>query len=323
MIKHWTPQELGVLRKLRERFLTGTASPSDYWRTPEMLALYDSTFAERIGWKWDAVLRELTLRGWRPRSRRVLDWGCGSGIAGRRVIEAWPGFTEYAVHDRSGFAARYATERMRADAPDLKVTVSEEVDGDTLLLLSHVLSELKTAEFERVLGLVRGAGEVLWVEAGTHAESRRLIEARERLRAEFAVVAPCTHQERCGLLTGKNDRHWCHHFAKVPSEVFQDARWQEFGREMGIDLRSLPYSFLVLARAAAPMDPDFSRVIGEAREFKGYAKVLSCAREGVAEFMLQKRDAPELHKAVLKGDEAPLFRWQMDAGKIVGGEKLA
>jgi hypothetical protein len=97
----------------------------------------------------------------------------------------------------------------------------------------------------------------------------------------------------------------------------------EFGRELGIDLRSLPYSFLVLAREAPLPAQDFSRIIGAPREYKGYARVLSCQADGVAEFMLQKRDAPALHKAVLRGDEVPLFRWQIAEGKIVAGEKLA
>jgi hypothetical protein len=78
-MKHWTPGQLTRLRVLRERFLNRTAGAEDYWRTAEDLALYDATFADRIGWKWDAVLRELTLRGWAPRSRHVLDWGCGTG----------------------------------------------------------------------------------------------------------------------------------------------------------------------------------------------------------------------------------------------------
>jgi hypothetical protein len=124
------------------------------------------------------------------------------------------------------------------------------------------------------------------------------------------------------LLAAENARHWCHHFAQVPSAVFQDARWIEFGRELGIDLRSLPYSFLVLARAAAPPQDGISRVIGHPREFKGYAKVLSCQAAGVSELILQKRDAPELHRAVVRSSEAPLFRWQLASGKIVGGKEF-
>lgn len=320
-MKHWSPHDLALLRTLRERFLNGTVGAADYWRSEQELALYDATFAERIGWKWDAVLRELARRGWRPRGRRIVDWGCGSGIAGRRVAAAMGGCDEYAPQDRSRRAMEFASSRMREAFPSVRISHEATVDAQTLLVVSHVLSELSEAQFAELLALASQAGEVLWVEPGTHAESRRLIAAREALRAHsLQVIAPCTHAAQCGLLAPENARHWCHHFARVPSEIFQDARWREFGVEMGIDLRSLPYSFLVMAREAAPAPDGLSRVIGEAREFKGYAKVLSCQSEGVHEFMLQKRDAPALHKAVLRAPEAPLFRWEITDGRITGGE---
>ena len=39
MIKHWTPQELTALRRIRERFLNGTAGAEDYWRVPADVAM--------------------------------------------------------------------------------------------------------------------------------------------------------------------------------------------------------------------------------------------------------------------------------------------
>ncbi|MEZ0258465.1 MAG: hypothetical protein ACAI37_24515, partial [Chthoniobacter sp.] len=89
---HFTAADWKTLRDLRERFLAGTAGTADYWQSPEHLELYDSFYAERIGWKWDAVIGELVTRGWRPRARNVCDFGCGSGVAGRRMLGAWPGF---------------------------------------------------------------------------------------------------------------------------------------------------------------------------------------------------------------------------------------
>jgi len=319
-MKHFTPQDLSTLRALRERFLAGTAGAADYWQSPEHLTLYDSTYAERIGWKWDAVLDELRLRGWRSRCTRLLDWGCGTGIAHRRVLATWPQFTALALHDRSPQARMFAAEKVRREFPNVDVTwEAPSVTPDTLLLVSHVINELPEAGLNRLLELARAAGEVIWVEAGTHVDSRRLIEVRERLREVYTPVAPCTHTARCGMLTAKNAPHWCHHFARPPSPVFQDARWAEFAKEIGIDLRSVPYSFLVLARVPA-MEAGFSRVIGEPREAKGYAKVLSCQTEGVAEFILQKRDAPDFFKAIRKGSLGPVYRWEMEGGKIVGGE---
>lgn len=325
MIKHWTPQELKALQRIRERFLNGTAGEADYWRVPEDVTLYDSTFAERIGWKWDAVLGELRRRGWWPQSTQVLDWGCGSGIAHRRALAEWPEIRSLAVHDRSPMARRFAEDKARAVFPGITIAQgSPATTPETLLLVSHVINELPPQELDALLELARGAGEVIWVEAGTHADSRRLIEVRERLLGEFAAVAPCTHQARCGLLTTGNAPHWCHHFATPPSEIFQDARWAEFGREMGIDLRSLPYSFLVLERprATPPTPAGFSRIIGEPRESKGFARVLSCHEQGVNDLMLQKRDAPALFKAMQKGRLVPVYRWTVTDGKIVAGEEL-
>jgi ribosomal protein RSM22 (predicted rRNA methylase) len=323
MIKYFTPRELATLRQIRDRFLAGTAGAADYWQSPEHLQLYDTTFAERIGWKWDAVLDELRIRGWQPRSTRVLDWGCGTGVAHRRVLARWPQLAALSLHDRSPQARMFAAERAGREFPGVSVTSgAPRVTSDTLLVISHVISELPPAELDRLLELARGVGEIIWVEAGTHADSRRLIEVRERLLGDFVAVAPCTHQARCGMLTEANAPHWCHHFAVPPSAIFQDARWAEFGKEIGIDLRSLPYSFLVMARPAAepPTPAGCSRIIGEPREAKGYARVLSCQQEGVEEFMLQKRDAPQLFKAAQKGRLAPVWRWALADKKIVGGE---
>ncbi len=319
---HFTPRELEILRRLREGFLTGGPG-RDYWRADDELALYDATFGERIGWKWDAVLGELEVRGWRPKSTHALDWGCGSGIAGRRVLAKWPGqFRALAVHDRSALAMRHAEARARADFPETEIGLGLPAIEDGLLLVSHVLNELPANELARLLSLARKAREVIWVEAGTHAESRRLgAEVREPLRAAgFRAVAPCTHSQACGMFASENARHWCHSFARPPSSVFQDARWAALADELGLDLRSLPYSFLVLEKESGPADSGGSRVIGHPREYKGFLKVLSSQADGVAELTLQKRDAPALWREVRSGDGLPIYRWERVGGKIVGGE---
>jgi ribosomal protein RSM22 (predicted rRNA methylase) len=323
-MKHFTPRELRILDELRERFLAGTAGAADYWQSPEHLELYDAIFAERIGWKWDAVLDELRWRGWSPRSTHLLDWGCGTGIAHRRVLATWPQFTTLALHDRSPRARMFSAEKAQREFPNVSVNWEPPVvTPETLLLVSHVINELSEQDLNQLLELARRAGEVIWVEAGTHSDSRRLIAVRERLRDEFTPIAPCTHDAPCGMLTAENAPHWCHHFARPPSAIFQDARWAEFAREIGIDLRSVPYSFLVLSRTPPQQEPGLSRIIGEPREAKGYARILSCQAEVIAEFVLQKRDAPELFRAVRKGELAPVYRWTLDNGKILRGDEMS
>ncbi len=307
---HWKPRELTTLRRLRDGFLNGTAGTADYWRSADDLALYNETFGERIGWKWDAVLSELVARNWKPTSTRILDFGCGSGVASRRVLEAFTGFTELQLHDRSRAATRFASARAHDQFPTLRVNTNEpSTDGNTLLIVSHVLNELEPADTTALIRLARTAGEILWVEAGTHADSRALVEQiREPLRATHRVIAPCTHSETCGLLAASNALHWCHNFAKPPSDVFQNAAWSELSRELGIDLRALPSSFLAMTQLSPPpTDPTLARVIGRPRQYKGYAKVLRCDATGVEDIRVQKRDDKSLWNFLKDLPPTPLF----------------
>lgn len=316
----FTKAELATLAALRTRFLDGSNAGGGYWRSEEELALYDASFGERIGWKWDTVIAELRARGWRPRSKHVVDWGCGSGIAGRRVLSAWDGFESLAVTDVSALAMRFAETRARDAFPQARLRAaspSDRLPADALLLVSHVVNELDDRARTRLLAVVRQAAEVIWIEAGTHADSRRLIAVREEVRGEFEVVAPCTHNNRCGMLAEENAQHWCHHFGRAPAEASRDARWAQFGRELGIDLRALPCSFLVLQRHhGAASNAGCSRIIGRPREAKGRMEVLSCGADGVEELMLQQRDVPGLFKELRKGRAGALQRWTRDGRRI-------
>ncbi|MGC1479861.1 MAG: small ribosomal subunit Rsm22 family protein [Chthoniobacterales bacterium] len=312
-MSHWSSRDIATLRRLRTVFLEGTAQTGDYWKTPADLELYDRTFGERIGWKWDAVLAELAARDWRPRSRRLVDFGCGSGVAGRRVLGAYSGFEDVHLTDRSRVATRFALDRIVRDHPNLHVRAGDhpEVDSDTLLVVSHVLNELSESDVTTLRRLAQSAGEILWVEAGSHADSRLLVGAiREPLRASHRVIAPCTHRETCGLLAPHNDRHWCHSFAKPPSAIFQTASWSQFSNEISIDLRSLPYSFLAMTQhsEAAGPPPDHSRVIGRPRKYKGYQKVLRCNATGVEDVRFQKRDSRETWDFLTELPADPIYR---------------
>jgi len=302
-----------ALARLRDGFLSGAGAAGAYWQSRADLAAYDLTFAQRIAWKWDAVLAELKLREWTPPPGGVLDWGCGSGVAGRCVVRAFgaENFSALRQFDRSALAMEFAAVRAKSVFPQLTVNVGgAEVESPGLLVLSHVLNELPDAEREGLLRLARRSAAVLWVEPGTHADSRALIAMRERLREEFEVIAPCTHSEVCGLLAGGNERHWCHNFAAPPPGIMADSDWVRFGQRMGIDLRSLPYSFLALERRGLRSDAQrlagWQRIVGSPRIYKGFAKLFCCQADGVRGLTLQRRDAPEVFKR-LKDEESVLL----------------
>ena len=275
----WSELDWSVLDRLRQRFLGTTTASGPYWETSADLANYDFTYGERIGWKWDQVLRELQRRGWHPAPGApvsVFDWGCGSGVAARRVIASFGAgaFESLTVWDHSPLACDYAAEVAQLAYPALPVTqatpgflASTEPIG--LLVVSHVLNELPAEALVTLRAVVARATAVLWVEPGTHAISRQLGALREEFRPTFQVVAPCTHAMACPILAEGNTRDWCHFFAPPPSEIFADSNWVKFGQRAGIDLRSLPYCFLALDRrslAAAPAT-GLSRVIGRVEHF--------------------------------------------------------
>jgi ribosomal protein RSM22 (predicted rRNA methylase) len=188
-------------------------------------------------------------------------------------------------------------------------------------LLSHVLTELTQPQTEQLVNLARQATAVLWVEPGTYEASYTLIAIREKLRADFHVVAPCTHQARCGLLAPENMRHWCHHFAVPPPEVFTDGNWVRFAKLAGVDLRSLPLSFLVLdKRPAPPLPPGTVRIIGRPRVYKPHVLLLGCDTAGVRERKLTRRALPGEFKRLKKGDGGALQVWRCAGEEILEAE---
>jgi SAM-dependent methyltransferase len=345
---NWESLDWEVLDRLRETFLSEAKTVGPYWHTITDLECYDLTYGERIGWKWDAVLSELRLRGWTPPGgATVLDWGCGSGVAGRRVVRFFDAgnFSRLALHDHSSLAVDYAEHAARKVFPSLTVERAgvrflraNEPIG--VLVLSHVLNELDDAARAGLAELLARAQTVLWVEPGTHEVSRALIGWREEWRGRgFCLAAPCPHQSACGMFTAGNERHWCHFFASPPPAIFADSQWVKFGQRAGIDLRALPYSFLVLDRrpqgssrhqtavssgvttaAKSSARTDISRIIGGPRLYKGYAKIFNCSERGVEELTLQQRADKTLFKSLKRASGSLLYRWTREGVKITGAK---
>ena len=202
----------------------------------------------------------------------------------------------------------YAARTARDVIPSIDVWLDEPPDHPFgTLLLSHVLTELSANQVDALVDLAAHATAVIWIEPGTYETSRRLIALRERLRGPFQVVSPCTHQAACGMLTPENERHWCHHFAPSPPEVFMDGNWARFAKLAGVDLRSLPLSFVMLDKR--PQEPRVNavRVIGRPRVYKAHALLLGCDSSGVREYRVTKREQPDAFRRLKKREVAPEF----------------
>lgn len=312
-----------ALDRLRSIFLArDAAATGPYWQNHDTLAAYDATYAERIGWKWDALLREIRLRRWAPPAgTALLDFGCGSGVAGRRVVAAFgqDHFSGLALRDHSPEAVAFATQRAAAEFPGLP-QVDFDPDKPYTLVVSHVLNELPPAAQEELVTLAARAAAVLWVEPGTHADSHALAALRDRLRKAHRIVAPCTHRENCPLFAASNARDWCHLFAEPPPGVQNNSAWVRFAQRAGVDLRSQAYSCLVLERGAgiAPdIDaPGAARALGRPEVFKPYARFLACDAAGLHWLELPKRVDPAIVKRLDKDPPIPLYALAHDGKRI-------
>ncbi len=320
------------LRELRAGFLAAEsraepAASADYFRCARDVELYDATFARRIEWKWRAALREVELRAPELAPRSVLDWACGSGAAVRALLESPVGarVERVTLFERSRLAREHARGTLLALRPglDVRIATSQAECEAELAVASHVLDELDARAEAELEASLRHCASAIVLESGARASSRLLGRLRSRLVDEFEVLAPCTHRAECGALADVTN--WCHFFARPPGEVFQDALWSEFARELSVDLRSLAYSFLALSRTPRPLGrdlgsdrgPDLARILGRPRLLKGRALLDACSSWGLATLSLLEREDRRLFKSLEQASNEPrLWRFERDGARI-------
>jgi hypothetical protein len=333
-----TEPDWNRLARLRELFLQSTETRDglpDYWRSNRDLEIYDATFGARIGWKWNAVLAEMQQRKIDlPGGGTLVDWGAGTGVASRAFLTHFSSERTFRVHvhERSRIAREFAEERI---AGAHGVEIEPEMPADpSVLLVSHVLDELDASGLDDLVALARRAALVVWIVSGAKHTSRALSAARERVLDALDPLLPCTHRAACGILAPDQASNWCHHFATPAPEAFTTAHWRAFSRTLGIDLRALPYSYLVLRRRVGSADEELSpvaargggdeeplvRILGSSRTEKGRARFEACSAEGVRTLTilertdkgfvraLRERSEPRVVSVVTEGDRVKSLR---------------
>ncbi|MFN3560509.1 MAG: small ribosomal subunit Rsm22 family protein [Chloroherpetonaceae bacterium] len=315
---NFSQHALDALSRLRTQFLNAQEGLADYWSSEELLALYDATFAERIGWKWNFVLKDLETRNWTLPNGTLVDWGCGTGIASQKILQSniAPSPRMVSLFDRSTLSVDFASKKLMRLFANISFTQGDSPDASSVLI-SHVLNELSNAELSRLLERLKRATSIIWVEPSQKQIAMRLVEVREALRNDFHIVAPCVHQASCGMLAPENARHWCHHVALPPQEAFTESKWAKFADAFNIDLSDLSLSYLVLdKRPIKPLATNVKRLVGNVRLYKATASLLLCDEQGVRDVELTKRDLPDVFKAFKKGKIASLAAVEVESGRI-------
>ncbi|MCX7930182.1 MAG: small ribosomal subunit Rsm22 family protein [Chlorobi bacterium] len=294
-----------LLERLRACFLSGHAGETPYWESERMLMLYHETFAQRIAWKWHAVLDELDQRGWHPAPGVTLvDVGCGTGIATEIMLERYgtDHLSTVIVNDRSQCAAAFTARRLGELFPSLlvKPTTDLTVPPGSIVVISHVLTEMTTDDIKHLCQHLVAARAVLVVEPGTRHASTRVVMLHEQLRQHMTVVAPCPHQQQCGMTQPTNHLHWCHFHVRPPTAAFTSRQWARFADTFGIDIGDLAVSFMVLDTMWNQPSPAPGRLIGAPDISAHDAVVIVCSSEGIQRRIVNKRHDAELYRRLRK-----------------------
>lgn len=309
-------EDLAILKILRQVFIEDReSSTSDYWHNPAHVAIYEKFFARRIAWKWKSVLTELLRVEWRIPANisDVIDWGCGSGVASETLLESFPETKSMHFHfvDRSTTATAFCVKKISAFHPDVRTSQNQIPNclSNSLLVVSHVITELSLMQRQSLFELAMQCAAVIWVEPGSFFCAKALVEFREFALGRHKIISPCFHQNPCGLALPEREHDWCHFFAASPDYIFHDAEWRAFSRELVIDLRSLPVSWMISenkavnAEISSPKQCFFNRVLAKPRTYKGYTRMLVCEDSGVFVRDWQHKN----HKSNLKSLEEQTF----------------
>lgn len=302
--KSWSREDWRRLERLRASFLTPQTRTA--WKDQRDFELYNAVFGRRIAWKFLKIFEILdkSNQNWKPQSRILWDWGCGTGLVSCLLAQIYD-FEVIYLHDRHPDVARFARQLHRNHALPALIGSPPEDSSAILLLVSHVLDELDT-EGEKALRLaVERSQEVLWLEPGDRSNSKKLTQFRDwMLDCNWVFLAPCPHRQSCPMNQPQRQGDWCHFFAHPPEEAFHSAHWRLVSEKLGIDLRSLSFSFLLAIRNkdAKPLS-EAPRWLGRAKVSKHDFEVEFCSLQGWSRQKFRKKDYPSLYRRLQRHPE--------------------
>jgi hypothetical protein len=146
---------------------------------------------------------------------------------------------------------------------------------DKLGVFSYALNELETYpkwlfDFE----------SIIIIEPSTQMFGRKLMELRAQLMEHgFQILAPCTHQTACPLLT-QSKKDWCHH--RIPIKMPHE--WLALEKQLPMKNNTITFSYLVASKTVQNKNVGSTRVIGDTLKEKGKTRQAIC-RNNDREFL--------------------------------------
>jgi len=275
-------------RALSDRYRTGGRDAARAARTATDVAAYLATRAPATYAAVEDVCRRVRLArpDWAPAS--VLDLGAGPGIASWAALATWPAITEVTLVEAEPamvaagrLLAAGGGDALRTARWDASPLGSSTVTAD-LVLASYLIGELDPAELGSFVDHAwsLAADTLIVVEPGTTDGYRRILGVRDAvLAAGGSVLAPCPHERRCPLPAGD----WCHFSTRLPR-----TRAHRLAKDAERGFEDEKFSYVALGRSPRPLPG--ARVIRRPDPRKGHVVLDLCARDGLEQRILSKRD---------------------------------
>ncbi len=218
-----------------------------------------------------AAFRQVALRrpAWEPRT--LLDVGAGPGIASWAAVEQWPSLSDLTLVEIEP-AMLVAGQELLPSARWVEGGVPSARGPADLVVASYVLGELTDVSASAVRLWAQAAGTIVFVEPGTPAGYRRVLDARAAaLAAGGHTIAPCPHDLPCPLPADD----WCHFAVRLPrSKLHRQAKGVELGYE------DEKFSYVALSREPVP-SAAVARIIRQPQVRSGHVNLVTCEPDGV------------------------------------------
>ncbi|MEO7753401.1 MAG: small ribosomal subunit Rsm22 family protein [Terracoccus sp.] len=242
--------------------------------------------------------------------RTLLDLGGGTGAAAWAAAAAFPDLTAVTVLDQVDAALALGRDLVaEATHPALRAARFEravagawpQVRAD-LVTVSYVLSELSTAQQDRLTADAMARGRVVVVvEPGTPDGYARVLRVRSALLdAGWHLAGPCPHEAACPL--GRGD--WCHFVARTE-------RSAEHRRIKGGELsyEDEKFAWVAATEPATPVLPGAAaRILRHPLKRKGLVEFQACRPDGTTGREIVSRKAGSVYREARDaqwGDELP------------------
>ena len=219
----------------------------------------------------------------------ITDMGAGPGSSTIASLLTLPAdrTRRYLLTDQSRGALRVAREIFEECAPAEKDGVKTSIttlqqklpmlprfQGPTLVWMSMVVNEFDHPErrgidikrfFNKLAEKLPPGSTVVIIEPGLRQQGRRLLALHDSLleSQRWEILAPCTHQKTCPLLS-EPKRPWCHfHFRWQPGDIVK-----QIAVPLGLTAGKGSMSYLAMQPAKeggllGNRNPELARVIGD------------------------------------------------------------